>query len=79
MCHAVVAIVPDRDGKDWVPSEVILDVTQNYMVACVNRPSLISALEDHFFRVQIFGTELALAKYRQKNGRASTWIRSWQS
>ena|ERR1700741_3135479 len=39
MCHAVVAIVPDRDGKDFVPSQVILDVPQNYMVAAVNRPT----------------------------------------
>ena len=58
--------MPDRDGKDFVPSQVILDVTQNYMVACVNQLSLISAFEDHFTRVQIFGTELALAKYCQK-------------
>jgi hypothetical protein len=56
MCHMAVAIVPDRDGKDFVPSQVILDVTQNYMAASVNRLSLISALEDHLFRVQIFGT-----------------------
>jgi hypothetical protein len=65
-CHAVVAIVPDRDGKDFVPSQVILDVTRNYTVACVNRMTLISCLEDHFARVQVFGTELALAKYCQK-------------
>jgi hypothetical protein len=66
MTHLVVAIVPDRDGKDFLPSEVILDVTQNYTVACVNRMTLISCLEDHFARVQVFGTELALAKYCQK-------------
>jgi hypothetical protein len=64
--HAVVAIVPDRDGKDFVPNQVILDVTQNYTVASVNRMTLISCLEDHFVRVQVFGTELALAKYCQK-------------
>jgi hypothetical protein len=45
-CHAVVAIVPDRDGKDFVPNQVILDVTQNYTVASVNRMTLISCLED---------------------------------
>jgi hypothetical protein len=28
-CYLVVAIVPDRDGKDFVPSQVILDVTQS--------------------------------------------------
>jgi hypothetical protein len=66
MCHMVVAIVPDRDGKDFVPRQVILDVTQNYMVASVNRLTLISSLEELFARVQIFGTELALAKYCQK-------------
>jgi hypothetical protein len=49
-----------------VPSEVILDVTQNYMAASVNRFTLISSLEEHFARVQVFGTELALAKYCQK-------------
>jgi hypothetical protein len=64
--YLVVAIVPDRDGKDFVPSQVILDVAQNYMVAAVNRLSLISSLEDHFVRVQVFGTELVLAKYCQK-------------
>jgi hypothetical protein len=39
-CYLVVAIVPDRDGKDWVPSQLILDATQNYMVAAVNRMTL---------------------------------------
>jgi hypothetical protein len=34
-CYLVVAIVPDRDGKDFVPSQVILDATQNHMVAAV--------------------------------------------
>ena len=65
-CYLVVAIVPDRDGKDFVPSQVILDVTQNHMVAAVNRLTLISCLEELFARVQVFGTELALAKYCQK-------------
>jgi hypothetical protein len=65
-CYLVVAIVPDRDGKDFVPSQVILDVTQNHMVASVNRLTLISCLEELFARVQVFGTELALAKYCQK-------------
>ena len=49
-----------------MPSQVILDVTQNYMVASVNRLTLISSLEELFARVQVFGTELALAKYCQK-------------
>jgi hypothetical protein len=49
-----------------VPSQVILDVTQNHMVASVNRLTLISCLEELFVRVQVFGTELALAKYCQK-------------
>jgi hypothetical protein len=65
-CYLVVAIVPDRDGKDFVPSQVILDVTQNHMVASVNRLTLISCLEELFARVQVFGTELALARYCQK-------------
>jgi hypothetical protein len=63
---AVVAILPDRDGKDFVPSQVILDTTQNYLVASVNRLTLISSLEELFARVQVFGTELALARYCQK-------------
>jgi hypothetical protein len=58
-CYAVVAIVPDQDGKDWVPSEVILDTAQNYLAASINRLALIAALEDVFARVQVFGTELA--------------------
>jgi hypothetical protein len=65
-CYAVVAIVPDQDGKDWVPSEVILDTAQNYLAASINRLALIASLEDVFARVQVFGTELALAKYCQK-------------
>jgi hypothetical protein len=65
-CYLVAAIVPDRDGKDFVPSQVILDTTQNHMVAAVNRLTLISCLEELFSRVQVFGTELALAKYYQK-------------
>jgi hypothetical protein len=35
MCYAVAAIVPDRDGKDFVPSEVILDAGQNPLVTSV--------------------------------------------
>jgi hypothetical protein len=66
MCHMVVAIVPDRDGKDFVPTQVILDTAQNYLLASVHRFTLISCLEDLFARVQIFGTELALAKYCRK-------------
>jgi hypothetical protein len=65
-CYAVVAIVPDRDGKDFVPAEVVLDTSQNYLVASVRRMTLIACLEELFARVQIFGTELALAKYCQK-------------
>jgi hypothetical protein len=65
-CYLVVAIVPDRDGTDFVPSQIILDTTQNHMVAAVNRLTLISCLEELFARVQVFGTELALAKYCQK-------------
>ena len=65
-CYLVVAIVPDRDGTDFVPSQIILDTTQNHMVAAVNRLTLISCLEELFARVQVFGTELALAKCCQK-------------
>jgi hypothetical protein len=61
-----VAIVPDRDGTDFVPTEVVLDTSQNYLVASVHRMTLIACLEELFARVQIFGTELALAKYCQK-------------
>jgi hypothetical protein len=36
------------------------------MLATVYRIALVIALEELFARVQIFGTELALAKYCQK-------------
>jgi len=65
-CYLVVAIVPDRDGRDFVPSEVILDTAQNYLAASVNRLALIASLEELSTRVQIFGNELTLAKYCQK-------------
>jgi hypothetical protein len=36
------------------------------MLAAIYRVALVFALEEFFGRVQIFGTELALAKYLQQ-------------
>ena len=64
--YSAVVIVPERGGKDFVPSFVMLDVAQDPFMATVYRTGLIIALEEFFGRVQIFGSELTLAKYCQK-------------
>ena len=64
--YSAVVIVSERGGKDFVPSFVMLDVAQDPFMATVYRTGLIIALEEFFGRVQIFGSELTLAKYCQK-------------
>jgi hypothetical protein len=41
------------------------------LLAQINCTALIMALETHFGRVQIFGSELAFAKYCQKATRSA--------
>jgi hypothetical protein len=64
--YSVVVIVPERGGKDFSPSFVMLDIAQDPFMATVYRTGLIIALEEFFGRVRIFGSELTLAKYCQK-------------
>jgi hypothetical protein len=45
---------------------ITLAHVQDILLAQINRTALIVALEIHFGRVQIFGDELAFAKYCQK-------------
>jgi hypothetical protein len=59
-------IVPERDGKDFAPSYVMLDIAQDPFMATVYRTALVVALEEFFGHVQIFGDELTLTKYCQK-------------
>ena len=61
--YSVIAIVPNRDGKDFSTSYVMLDIGQDPFMTTVYRTALIVALEEFFGRVQIFGNELTLAKY----------------
>jgi hypothetical protein len=64
--YSIVAIVPDRDAKDFTPSLVLLDIADHPFMAAVYRTALIVALEEFFGRVQIFGDTLTLAKYCAK-------------
>jgi hypothetical protein len=66
MQYSVIAIVANRDGKDFSTSYVVLDIGQDPFMAIVYRTGLIIALEEFFGRVQIFGSELTPAKYCQK-------------
>lgn len=45
---------------------ITLAHVQDILFAQINRTALIMTLETHFGRVQIFGDELAFAKYCQK-------------
>jgi nitroreductase len=51
--YSIVAIVPDRDGNDFTPSYVLLDIADHPFMAAVYRTALIVALEEFFGRVQI--------------------------
>jgi hypothetical protein len=64
--YSVVVIVPNKTGKDYAPYYLILDIAPDPFVARVYRTALVFALEQFFGRVQIFGSELTLAKYVQK-------------
>ena len=66
MQYSVIAVVPNSDGKDFSTSHIMLDTGQDSFMAIVYRTALILALEQLFGRVQIFGDELAFAKYCQK-------------
>jgi hypothetical protein len=58
--------VPKDASKDFAANVVRLGTTENPFLAEINRTALILSLEKPFGRVQIFGDELAFAKYCQK-------------
>jgi hypothetical protein len=66
MQYSVVVIVPERNGKDYSSSHIMIDVAQDPFMATVYRTALVVALVEFFGRVQIFGDELAFAKCCQK-------------
>jgi hypothetical protein len=55
MQYSVFVIVPERDGKDYSSSHIMLDVAQDPFMATVYRTALVVALEKFFGRVRIFG------------------------
>jgi hypothetical protein len=59
-------IPPNRAGDDFVGHRITLAHVQDLLLAELNRTALILALEPLFVRVQIFGGELAFAKFCQK-------------
>jgi hypothetical protein len=46
---SVVVIIPERNGKDYSASIVMLDVAQDPFMATVYRTGLIIALEEFFW------------------------------
>jgi hypothetical protein len=65
--YSVMTIIPERGGQDFVGHDVILvGAESDPMLVAVYRIALVIALEEFFACVQIFGTELALAKYCQQ-------------
>jgi hypothetical protein len=48
--YSVVVIVPERGGKDFSPSFVMLDIAQDPFMATVYRTRLIIALEEFWSR-----------------------------
>jgi hypothetical protein len=65
--YSVMTIIPERGGQDFIGHDVILvGAESDPLLATVYRIALIIALEEFFSCVQIFGSELALAKYCQK-------------
>jgi hypothetical protein len=65
--YSAITIVPVRGEQDFVSHDVILEAADNDpMLAAVYRMALVIALEEFFGRVQIFGNELTIAKYCQK-------------
>jgi hypothetical protein len=63
----LLTIIPERGGQDFFGHDVILvGAESDPTLATVYRIALIIALEEFFACVQIFSTELALAKYCQK-------------
>jgi hypothetical protein len=62
----VYVALPNRAGDDFVAHLITLAHVKDVLLAQINRNALIMALETHFGRVQISSSELAMAKYCQK-------------
>jgi hypothetical protein len=60
MQYTVIVIVPERDGKNYASSHVMLDIAQGSFTAAVYRTALIVALEE------FFGRRSANARHCQK-------------
>ena len=57
------AVLPNREGDDFVTNLVTLAYVRDTLPAQVNRTTLIMALETHFGRVQILATSWHSQKY----------------
>jgi hypothetical protein len=58
-------LLPKDGGKTFAANVIMLSHVEEPWLGMVNRNALIVALEPCFARVQIFGDELAFAKYCQ--------------
>jgi hypothetical protein len=59
-------VLPCDGGKNFAANVITLSHVDEPFMAQINRNALIVCLEPLFGRVQIFGAELAFAKYCQK-------------
>ena len=64
--YTVLVVVPNRAGDGYVANEILLDPTQNQLMATINRQALIVCFEPLFGCVEIFGDQLAFAKHLLK-------------
>ena len=65
--YSAVVVVPERGGKDFVPSFVMLDVAQDPFMTTVYRTGLIIALEEFWSRadpMEARRTELLPFRFR---------------
>jgi hypothetical protein len=60
------AVLPNREGDNFVTKLVTLAYVQDTLVAQINRTTLNHGARTDFGRVQIFSDEPAFAKYCQK-------------
>jgi hypothetical protein len=65
--------------KDFAVYFVMLDIAQDSLMASAYQIALIVALEEFFGRVKIFGNELTLARYCQKEWPSGAQIRLWRN
>jgi hypothetical protein len=59
-------VVPNCAGDGYVPNEILLDPTQNQLMATINRQALIVCFESLFDCVEIFADQLGFAKHLLK-------------